>query len=212
MSSHSRDEGGHVIHIIRTAAVLSLLALTGCATTTTANAPAAAPTAAAPPAASFAKAGFVAEVKDGRLWVFRDGSKDLEEFRQHGELTKMVTRIGAGPNGMTIRAGDAQDMTTTLRRDSGSSMSMTIAPRIAVENLTKRFPGKSTLALDRVSATIHARAVRGGDRTVGRGQDDAAPLSGVRDAGVERPHPGRRRPTWRRCAAARCARIAHGSG
>lgn len=52
--------------------------------------------------------GFVTEVTDGRLWVFREGSKDIEEFRKHGELTKMVTRVGAGPNGMTIRSGDAE--------------------------------------------------------------------------------------------------------
>jgi hypothetical protein len=61
-------------------------------------------------AGGYAKPGFVTEVKDGRLWVFREGSKDLEEFRKSGDLTKMVTRIGAGPNGMTIRAGDAKDI------------------------------------------------------------------------------------------------------
>ena len=82
--------------IARIASIVALLALAACAT--------------APPAASYRKPGFVTEVKDGRLWVFREGSKDLEEFKQHGELTKMVTRIGAGPNGMTIRAGDAKDI------------------------------------------------------------------------------------------------------
>ena len=53
-----------------------------------------------------ARSGFVTEVKDGRLWVFREGSKDLEEFKKHGEPAKSVTRIGAGPGGMTIRSGD----------------------------------------------------------------------------------------------------------
>ena len=80
---------------------LSLLALAACATSQ--------PSMSLSPA-SYAKPGFVTEEKDGRLWVFREGSKDLAEFRKHGELTKMVTRIGAGPNGMTIRAGDAKDI------------------------------------------------------------------------------------------------------
>ena len=80
--------------VARTILAVSLLAFTACATTQT----------------SYGRPGFVTEVKDGRLWVFREGSKDLAEYRQHGELTKMVTRIGAGPNGMTIRAGDGKDI------------------------------------------------------------------------------------------------------
>jgi hypothetical protein len=82
---------------LRIVLALGLLTLAACATTQ-------------PTAASYGKPGFVTEVKDGRLWVFREGSKDLAEYRKHGELTKMVTRIGAGPNGMTIRAGDARDI------------------------------------------------------------------------------------------------------
>jgi hypothetical protein len=57
---------------------------------------------------SFSKPGFYTEVKDGRLWVLRDGSKDLEDFKKDGELAKQVTRIGAGPNGMTIKSSDAE--------------------------------------------------------------------------------------------------------
>jgi len=57
---------------------------------------------------SFSKPGFYTEVKDGRLWVLREGSKDLTEFKKDGELAKQVTRIGAGPNGMTIKSSDAQ--------------------------------------------------------------------------------------------------------
>ena len=79
--------------VLRLAVVLSVLAITACATAQTAP--------------SYEKPGFVTEVKEGRLWVFRDGSKDLEEFRKYGEPAKMVSRIGAGPNGMTIRSGDA---------------------------------------------------------------------------------------------------------
>jgi hypothetical protein len=57
---------------------------------------------------SFNKPGFVTEVVDGRLWVFRSGSKDYDDFKKHGEPAKMVSRIGGGPNGMTIRSGDAK--------------------------------------------------------------------------------------------------------
>lgn len=57
---------------------------------------------------SFNKPGYVTEVVDGRLWVFRAGSKDYEEFKKGGEPAKMVSRVGGGPNGMTIRAVDAK--------------------------------------------------------------------------------------------------------
>ncbi len=56
---------------------------------------------------SLDKAGFVTAVKEGRLWVFKQGAKELEEFNKNGELAKMVTRVGAGPNNMTVRAPDA---------------------------------------------------------------------------------------------------------
>lgn len=55
----------------------------------------------------YARPGFHTEVQDGRLWVFRDGSEELEAFKKDGELTKSVSRIGAGPDGMTIKAPDA---------------------------------------------------------------------------------------------------------
>ena len=44
--------------------------------------------------------------KDGRLWVFKTGSKDLATFKEHGEPAKSVTSIGTGPNGMSVRSGD----------------------------------------------------------------------------------------------------------
>jgi hypothetical protein len=58
--------------------------------------------------ASVAKPGFYTEVREGRLWVFREGSKDLEDFKKHGEPEKQVTRIGGGPKGMTIKSSDAK--------------------------------------------------------------------------------------------------------
>jgi hypothetical protein len=82
---------------VRVALALGLLTLIACATME-------------PSGASYAKPGFFTEVKDGRLWVFREGSKDLKEFKETGELTRMVTRIGAGPKGITIRAADAKDI------------------------------------------------------------------------------------------------------
>jgi hypothetical protein len=71
------------------ATVVSALALASCATTGS---------------MSYDKPGFVTDVKDGRLWVFRAGSKELEAYRKSGEPAQMVTRIGAGPTGMSIRA------------------------------------------------------------------------------------------------------------
>jgi hypothetical protein len=56
--------------------------------------------------ASLAKPGFYTEVREGRLWVFREGSKELAEFKQHGEPERQVTRIGGGPRGMTIKSSD----------------------------------------------------------------------------------------------------------
>ena len=70
-----------------------------------------APTAAASMAASagsqYDKPGFWTKPHDGRLWVFRAGSKELAEFQKSGEPARQVTRIGAGPNGMTLKSSDA---------------------------------------------------------------------------------------------------------
>lgn len=59
-------------------------------------------------AQSLNKPGFYTEVRDGRLWVLREASKELEDFKKHGELAHQVTRVGAGPNGMTIKSSDAK--------------------------------------------------------------------------------------------------------
>ncbi len=75
------------------ATVVSALALVSCATTGS---------------MSYDKPGFVTDVKDGRLWVFRAGSKEFEAYKKSGEPATMVTRIAAGPNGMTVRATDVK--------------------------------------------------------------------------------------------------------
>ena len=50
------------------------------------------------------KPGFYTQIEDGRLWVFQEGSKELEQFKAHGEPSVNVSRIGAGPEGMTLKA------------------------------------------------------------------------------------------------------------
>ena len=57
-------------------------------------------------ATSYEKPGFKTEVKNGILWVFREGSDDLAEFEKSGEPAKNATSIGTGPNGLSIRSGD----------------------------------------------------------------------------------------------------------
>ncbi|MBM3488963.1 MAG: hypothetical protein FJX68_00710 [Alphaproteobacteria bacterium] len=57
--------------------------------------------------AGFDKPGYATKVVDNRLWVFKAGSKEWDEFGRNGDLKTLVTRVGAGPNGMTIRAADA---------------------------------------------------------------------------------------------------------
>ncbi|MCA8978090.1 MAG: hypothetical protein KDC98_25410 [Planctomycetes bacterium] len=59
-------------------------------------------------AGSYDRPGFIAIEKEGRLTVFCAESEDLASFRKSGDLIKCVTRIGAGPNGMTVRAPDAE--------------------------------------------------------------------------------------------------------
>ena len=52
--------------------------------------------------------GFHTSIVEGRLWVFRDDDPALQEFLASGEPAKSVTRIGGGPDGMTIRSSDVE--------------------------------------------------------------------------------------------------------
>ena len=54
----------------------------------------------------YAVAGFEVYGEDGRIWVFRAGSDALKQYLSVGEPAKSVTKIGAGPDGKTIRAVD----------------------------------------------------------------------------------------------------------
>lgn len=66
-------------------------------------------------ASEFNKPGFVTEVEDGRLWVFREGSQELKDFQENGEPAKQFTEIGTGPNGMTVKAADEQSLKDYLQ-------------------------------------------------------------------------------------------------
>ena len=57
---------------------------------------------------SLARPGFVTRVVDGRIWVFAEGSKDWDEFLKTGEPAKSVTKVGAGPNGATVKSSDSE--------------------------------------------------------------------------------------------------------
>jgi hypothetical protein len=60
------------------------------------------------------KPGFATRIQEGRLWVFKQGTKELAEFDKQGELAKHVIRPGAGPKGMTIKAPDAETILAYL--------------------------------------------------------------------------------------------------
>ncbi|MDH4608667.1 hypothetical protein [Pseudomonas sp. BN102] len=57
-------------------------------------------------ASQFDKPGFVTKVEDGRLWVFREGSQELMDFKANGEPAKQFTYVGTGTEGMTVKAVD----------------------------------------------------------------------------------------------------------
>jgi hypothetical protein len=63
--------------------------------------------------------GFEIKMQEGRIWVFRPGSAELAEFEKSGELAKHITRPGAGPQGMTVKAADAETLDAYLRSAAG---------------------------------------------------------------------------------------------
>lgn len=56
----------------------------------------------------FAKPGFVTFEDEGRLWVFKVGSKQLAQFAAEGEPAKISIRPGAGPGGISLKSSDQQ--------------------------------------------------------------------------------------------------------
>jgi hypothetical protein len=59
--------------------------------------------------------GFVTEIEDGRLWVFRENSQELKDFKATGEPAKQFTGIGSGPEGMTVKSADEQTLKDYLQ-------------------------------------------------------------------------------------------------
>lgn len=59
-------------------------------------------------AASYDKPGYATKVENGRLWVFAAATAetDLADFEKNGEPEKSFSAIGAGPEGMTVRAAN----------------------------------------------------------------------------------------------------------
>lgn len=72
--------------------------------------PAAAPAAAEVKAMSgrYGRPGFAVYEDDGRLWVFKMDSKAHDTFRAKGEPAQSVTRIGVGPDRMSVRGADGE--------------------------------------------------------------------------------------------------------
>lgn len=54
-------------------------------------------------ASQYDKPGYVTKIEDGRLWVFVPDSKELAQFEEHGEPAISFSKIGEGPEGMTLR-------------------------------------------------------------------------------------------------------------
>ncbi len=85
------------------ALVMTAATLVGCATADTAKDKMTSTTASAESKAPYAKPGFYTSLdKDGRLWVFKEGSDEHKAYKEKGKPAKQVRRIGAGPQGQTL--------------------------------------------------------------------------------------------------------------
>lgn len=62
-----------------------------------------------------AQPGYVTKIVDGRLWVLRADCAELKEFAGNSDLAKHVTKIGAGPLGMTVKSPDAETIDSYMR-------------------------------------------------------------------------------------------------
>ena len=66
-------------------------------------------------ASQYDRPGFVTEIEDGRLWVFRENSQELKDFKATGEPAKQFTDVGSGPEGMTVKSADEQTLKDYLQ-------------------------------------------------------------------------------------------------
>jgi hypothetical protein len=88
--------------LILATVVTAAAGLLGCATAGSVS------TAALTEPAPHAKPGFFTEERDGRLWVFPEGSDDLKAFQEKGPPVRQVRRISAGPQGQTLISTEAK--------------------------------------------------------------------------------------------------------
>jgi hypothetical protein len=65
------------------------------------------------------RTGFFICEADGRWWIFREGSKELAEFKQTGEPEKSYTRVGVQPYKVTLRAPNVATMEEYLTAKPG---------------------------------------------------------------------------------------------
>jgi len=61
------------------------------------------------------KFGYSTIEKDGRLYVFPSNSQAHQQFKRTHDMGKSVTRVGAGPNGMTIIGPDDETLDAYLK-------------------------------------------------------------------------------------------------
>jgi hypothetical protein len=66
-----------------------------------------------------AKKGFATRLEEGRLWVFRAGSDELDEYDAGNESAKIAVRPGAGPGGMTIKSVEPETIVAYLAACDG---------------------------------------------------------------------------------------------
>ena len=63
--------------------------------------------------------GFATKMIDGRLWVFKDGSPESRSLLKGEVPEKHISRIGAGPTGVTIKSSDRETIDDYLTRKTG---------------------------------------------------------------------------------------------
>ena len=71
-------------------------------------------TAKVPESATYDQPGFAVYERDGRLWIFKDGSEGHKTFLEHGEPAKCITKIGAGPDGKTVKGAEMDTLNEYL--------------------------------------------------------------------------------------------------
>jgi hypothetical protein len=76
--------------------------------------------------AKYDKPGFYTEIdaKDGRIWVFKEGSADLAEYKGKGKPARHVLRPGAGPDGKTLKSTESSTILEYVASKPGFYVSL----------------------------------------------------------------------------------------